>query len=378
MKKKSGRILLIIFIIVSGVYMITSITGYNYIYKALFYNYANIDDYKIFYNRTVESGVPQPIPLSGHYHNHKLSESLSAELDSLKTVAFLLVQNDSIQFEKYWDDYSDTSYSNSFSIAKSIVSILTGVAIKEGYIHSLDQPVSDFLPQFKIGDKSKIKLKDLLTMTSGTNWDEGYSSLLSSTTEAYYGTDLLSLISDVNVVNEPGTLWRYKSADTETMGLVLEKATGKNLSKFASEKLWKPIGAVRPALWSLDEKLGDEKAYCCFNSNARDFAKIGQLYLDSGKWNGNEIIPIDYYLNSIQPVNVKDEDGNDCNYYGYYWWLLPEYPGVFYARGILGQYIIVIPQKNAVIVRLGEERGRIQNQSYREVYDMVDWVLKNY
>ena len=164
--------------------MITSVLGYNYIYKALFYNYANIDDYKIFYNRTVESGVPQPIPLSGHYHNHKLSESLSAELDSLKTVAFLLVQNDSIQFEKYWDDYSDTSYSNSFSIAKSIVSILTGVAIKEGYIHSLDQPVSDFLPQFKIGDKAKIKLKDLLTMTSGTNWDEGYSSLLSSTTEA--------------------------------------------------------------------------------------------------------------------------------------------------------------------------------------------------
>lgn len=375
---KLKKILLALFIVSSLTFFITSVTDNNYLYKALIYNYANIDDYKIFNNRIVAAGIPQPFPYSKNYQSIKLSDSLSKELDHLHSVAFVVLQNDSLAFEKYWDDYSDSSYSNSFSVAKSIVSILTGIALKEGYIKSLDEPIADFLPQFKEGHKKNITIKNLLTMSSGTDWDESYSSLLSPTTKAYYGSDLLPLVCDVNVVKKPGTLWRYKSADTELMALVLQKATGKNLSEFASEKLWKPLGAVHEAVWSLDKRQGNEKAYCCFNSNAKDFARIGQLYLDSGKWNGNEIVSKDFFLQSVSPVNIIDDEGNNCNYYGFFWWLLPEYPGVFYARGILGQYIIVIPEKKTVVVRLGEQRGEIENQSYTEVYDIVKWVMQNY
>ena len=127
------------------------------------------------------------------------------------------------------------------------------------------------------------------------------------------------------------------------------------MSEYASEKLWQPLGAEHPALWSTDKNNGNEKAFCCFNSNARDFARIGQLMLDSGKWKGMPIIDSAFYVQSVTACNIPDDDGLDCDYYGYQWWIRPEFPGVFYARGILGQYIIVIPSKKTVLVRLGPQ-----------------------
>jgi CubicO group peptidase (beta-lactamase class C family) len=160
------------------------------------------------------------------------------------------------------------------------------------------------------------------------------------------------------------------------LGLIVEKATGKSLSRYASEKLWQPLGAEHPALWSTDKKDGVEKAFCCFNSNARDFARIGQLMLDSGRWKGNEIISPDYYAQSITPCNIPDNSGQPVNYYGYQWWLCPSFPGVFYARGILGQYIIIIPSKNMVVVRLGHKRsGNRVNGLLEEVNALVNWGM---
>ena len=215
-------------------------------------------------------------------------------------------------------------------------------------------------------------------MSSGTDWDESYSSPFSTTTEAYYGTDLYKVATGVKGVLLPGVQWRYKSGDTELLGLVLEKATGKNLSEYASEKLWKPLGAEHPALWSLDKKDGREKAYCCFNSNARDFSRIGTLLLHKGNWKGNQLLDtsvIDLYTH---PLSIRDENDDTANYYGYQLWRLPDRNGVFYLRGILGQYVIVIPQKNVVVVRLGETRGEPIRHSYEEVYGIVDWVLKKF
>ena len=161
------------------------------------------------------------------------------------------------------------------------------------------------------------------------------------------------------------------------MGLILEKVTGKPLSEYASEKLWKPLGAEHPAKWSTDKKNGHTKSYCCFNSNARDFARIGQLMLDSGKWKGSEIISPDYYQKSITACAINDENGSSCSYYGYQWWLVPYKPGVFYARGILGQYIIIIPEKHIVVVRLGEKRGLIYKETVpQEVNDLIEWAYK--
>src|SRR5205823_14886354 len=179
------------------------------------------------------------------------------------------------------------------SMAKSITGLLIGAALKEGKIKSLQEPVGNYLYEFTSGDKAKVKIIDLLTMSSGSNWDESYGNPLSVTTELYYGHDAYKTATGVAIVQPPGTLHRYKSGDTQLLGLVLEKATGKSMSAYAAEKLWQPMGAEHAALWSTDHIGGTEKAYCCFNSNARDFARLGQLMLDSGRWQGNEIIPRD-------------------------------------------------------------------------------------
>jgi len=372
------RILAYILTAVIVVYVVTSVTGYNYLYKALWYNFADVDDYKIFPNRTVDKSASMRWVTGTNYNAVQPDLQLRKKLESLETLALVVVKNDTLVYEEYWDDFNKSSISNSFSIAKSVCGLLTGFAVQDGYIKSIDEPIGKYLPEFATGDKAKITIRHLLTMSSGTDWDESYSSPFSATTKAYYGNDLRKVVTAVNVKHTPGTFWEYHSGDTELLGLVLEKATGKRLSDYASEKLWRPMHAEYPALWSLDTDNGMEKAYCCFNATARDFARIGSLMLNKGKFRGTQLLDNKFVEESIKPCNVKDADGKPVGYYGMQWWLLPDRDGVFYARGILGQYVIVVPKKNIVVVRLGKKRGEPVNDSYDEVYALVDWVLKAY
>ncbi len=382
--KKLGKIVgigLLLIIAVFNIYVL--VTGKTYVYKALRYNFADIDDWKIFEQRQVDTSKPQPWRTSTQYNKRKVPAKLDSIHTALGTVAFLVVMNDSLQHEQYWESYSDSSISNSFSMAKSIISILIGIAYDEGKIKSLDQPVGDFLPSYKEGSKSKITIKNLLTMSSGTNWEESYSSPFSMTTEAYYGDNLKTLVDNLQTNSQPGQFYDYKSGDTQILSFVLQSATGVKVSTYASEKLWKKIGAEHPAYWSIDKTNGDEKAYCCFYSNARDFARIGKLYLNQGKWDSVQVVSSNYVKESLSPSLIKNKkDSSLVDFYGYQWWLVPSYRGVsfYYARGIGGQNIIVIPSKNAVVVRLGKKRGsKIGVAShYAETFTMVDWVLDAY
>jgi CubicO group peptidase (beta-lactamase class C family) len=352
------------------------ISGKTYLFKAVWHNFADIDDYKIFTSNTVTTGNVQPWNVSADYNKTSLPDNLKSLLENLGTIAVLVIKNDSVSFEEYWDGYSDSSYSGSFSMAKSITSLLIGAALKEEKIKSLDEPVGNYLPEFKEGEKAGVKIIDLLTMSSGSDWNESYWNPLSVTTELYYGSDVYKTATGVNIIKKPGTYFYYKSGDTQLLGLILEKATGKSLSAYASEKLWQPLGAEHAALWSTDHNDGNEKAYCCFNSNARDFARIGELMLDSGKWNGNEIITPDYYERSITPCMIPDGSGKPCNFYGLQWWIVPYEKGVFYARGILGQYIIVIPSRKEVIVRLGKHRSMTNiNTVPEEAAELIKWRM---
>jgi CubicO group peptidase (beta-lactamase class C family) len=352
------------------------VTGKTYLFKAVFYNFANIDDYKVFANRTVKTGMPQAWAVSASYNKGTCPDSTLQLLESLGTVGLLVVKNDSLLYERYWEGYSDSSRSGSFSMAKSIVSLLIGAAIKEGKIQSVNDAVGKYLPEFASGDKAKVRIVDLLTMSSGTDWYESYANPLSITTEAYYGSDIYTTATKVKMKDAPGTLHYYKSGDTQLLGLILEKATGSTLSDYASQKLWQPLGAEHPALWSTDTENGHEKAYCCFNSNTRDFARIGKLMLDSGKWKGTTIIDSAYYAASIKACGIKDTKGNACDYYGYQWWIDPLHPEIFYARGILGQYIIIIPSKKTIIVRLGKMTSPIREHTVpKEVRYLINWGL---
>ena len=355
------------------------LSGKTYLFKAAYHNFSAIDDYTIFENNKVaKAKVVKPWPLADQYNQQAYPDSLNHLLEALRTVGVLMIKNDSILFEKYWDGYSDSSLSGSFSVAKSITSILIGVAIKEGKIKSVDQPVGDFLPAFAIGDKAAVKIKDLLTMSSGTDWNESYWKPLSVTAEAYYGSDLVKPATEVKMDTQPGSFHKYKSGDTQLLGLILEKVTGKKLSEYAAEKLWQPLGASHDALWSTDDTNGNTKAFCCFNTNARDFARIGKFMLDSGKINGVPVIDSAYWKQSITACNIKDEKGLDCIYYGYQWWIDPQHPEIFYARGILGQYIIVIPSKKIVIVRLAHKASKERVLTVpKEVRALINWGLNS-
>ncbi len=347
----------ILFLVVTALLLVYLLIP-TYLRNALTYYTADIDDYTIFENRPVMNASVQPWAEGEGYNKHVLADSLETRIEKLNPVAFLVSQNGQLVYEQYWDGYNAESYSNSFSMAKSIIGLLTGIAVQEGYIKSLDEPVGNYLPAFKEGTNKELTIRDLLTMSSGLNWDESYGSPFSVTTKAYYGEDLPALVNDLKVIETPGKRWEYLSGNTQVLALILEKATGQRVSEYASEKLWKPLGTSSPALWSLDEAEGTEKAYCCFNSNARDFARLGQLVLNEGRWNDTTLIDPAFLAEALQPAAyLTDDAGETVDFYGYQWWIV-NYKGreIPYARGILGQYIFILHDKNAVAVRLGHNR----------------------
>ena len=193
-------------------------------------------------------------------------------------------------------------------MAKSWVATLIGVAIKDGYIKSVNQKVGDFLPEFNDEPKSKITIKDLLTMSSGLDWDENYYNPIGQAAEAYYGDNLKEVGPKFKSIDFPGKTFIYHSSCTQILSFIIEKAVNKTISDYLSEKLWIPMGASKSATWSVDEN-GDEKAFCCINSNARSFAKIGRLYLNKGVYNNIRIIDSSFVKEAITPAKLVNKNG---------------------------------------------------------------------
>jgi CubicO group peptidase (beta-lactamase class C family) len=336
------------------------ITDTDYLIKAVRTIYlkghttAFLEDYKEFDNQTITASE-NPKPWSNHkdYNSVEETEILKKANKDWGTVAYVIIKNDSIWFEDYYDGFGEDSKSNSFSMAKSYVSGLMGKAIMEGYIESLDQPVCDFLPAFCDGKAAQMTVGDLSSMASGTNWDEAYYSPLSITTRAYFDDDLAKVMNGLKVVEEPGEGFKYSSGDTQMLAMVIEKATGKKLYKYLEESFWKPLGSENSTLWQVDSEDHDlVKAYCCIASNAKDFARFGKLYKDHGKWNGQQILDSAFVAKSITPRFPNSPE------YGYGWWMKDVNGKNFkMMRGHLGQYVIVQPEDNVIIVRLGHQKS---------------------
>jgi len=369
---------LFLFVILNG-YILVS--GKTYVYKALKIGYmrghntATIEDVQFFNTRVVESGTPDLWPQASDYNSTEISTSLREKLEKTQSIAFTVIQGDSIRYEEYWGIGSRTSRTNSFSMGKSIVSMLIGIAIDEGFIESVDQKVIDFIPEYdREGDhyNQEVSIKHLLTMSSGMNWHEDYYDPFGVTAESYFTKDIEALMFSIDFTEKPGEKWHYQSGSTQLMGVILARATGKSLSEYASEKLWIPMGASDDAEWMVDDINGVEKAFCCFNSNALDFARFGQLYLDNGKWNGQALVDSAYVAASI----IGDLEAH----YGYSWWLYPtahQYPA-FCMRGVNGQYVIVIPELDLVAVRLGHKREKRINKSTIDLSLYIEEIIKQY
>lgn len=264
-KKKNILRLLIALVVVIGV-VYASLPYYAR--QALIHWMPVIDDLETFHRHTVNHN-PDDVwhwPLSADCNRYQLAEKDAHYLDSLRTVSFLVIHRDSIVFESYRDGWNDTLTSNIYSATKTIVGLLAGIALDEGKIHSLDDPVSRYIPAYTKGMQADVTLRHLLTMSGGMAWDEAYASLFSVTTHGYYGNDLYDLVTSLEVVDRPGVQYSYRSGETQLLAFVIEAATGQTLSDYTEEKLWRPMQAERDAYWLLDKKDGDEKAFCCFHT----------------------------------------------------------------------------------------------------------------
>ena len=337
------------------------------------YTTAFLVDYKDFPNREIKKGIAQPWPISKDYNSVPVTATLEKTHKELQTAAFLIIQNDSLFHESYFDGYTKESKSNSFSMAKSVITMALGKAIMEGKIKSLNQKVIDFIPELKGEFAKEVTVGDLSSMASGLSWDEKYYSPLSIVTRAYFDDDLKKVMLGLEINEKPGQSFKYLSGATQLLAMCIEKATGEYLSDYVSKHFWQPMGAENEALWQLDhEPDGIEKAYCCIASNARDFARFGKLYLNNGSWNGQQILDSTFIKKSITPRFAESPE------YGYGWWL-HNFLGkdLYYMRGHLGQFVIVIPQDNLIIVRLGHLKG-IQTSFDPHSEDLYVYVEEAY
>lgn len=318
----------------------------------------DIDELNLFPYHQVPTAAPQPWPKSINYNRKQIDSNLLADFVKYQTVGYVILYRDSVLHEQYWEGYDEQSVTNSFSMAKSINAILIGIALKEGLIKNVNEPVGNYIPEFTKGEKAKITIAHLLTMGSGIDFVEGYGSPFDWPAEAYYGKDVNKLTLSSDVKEAPGKTWNYKGGDSQLLGMILKKATGKTVAEYASEKLWQPIGAETKAFWSTDEQ-GMEKVSCCFYSTAKDFARLAKLYLDSGNWQGKQLLDTTYVRASLTSANLVDvANGKQIDKYGYQWWLMNyQNHDIFYMRGIRGQYVFAIPDLDMIIVRVGHKRG---------------------
>lgn len=335
--------------------------------RYIWWNLADIDDYKKFPSVEIDNSdkvfeffYPEQnftFEIPEKYNGDKKPPDFESFLDKNKTVAFLVIRNDTLIYENYFRKYADSSVIQSFSTSKAFVSALVGIAMDEGYIYSTSQSITFFLKELENKPGfNKITIEDLLNMRSGIKYTEGYANPFGEIAKYYYGTNLEKFVTRLKIEEEPDTTYNYIGVNTLLLSLIVERATNTKLNEYTEAKLWKPLGMEYNATWSVDSKKNQTvKSFCCLNARARDFAKFGRLYLNNGNWNGEQIVTEKWVENSTSIIN----DSRDSQGYPYtYQWRVLE-NGSFFAKGILGQYIFVYPEKNLIFVRFGKKYAGI-------------------
>jgi len=270
----------------------------------------------------------------------------------------LVIKDGEIVLEKYALGRKPEDRWTTFSVAKSLTSILIGAAIKDGWIDSVYDPVTRYLPELKGTGYDGVSLHRLMSMTTGVKWNEDYanpkSDVAMASTGAFRGghpvgdNPLLNYMTTLKSEAAPGSKWVYKTGETDLAGLVLTRAlVGKSMSQYASEKLWAPFGMEQDAVWMLD-KAGIERGGCCMSAILRDYGRIGMFLLGGGEIDGKPVLT-DGYLDKATANRIPTESRGKDQSYGYFWW--PRVDGAGYAaRGIFGQGIEIYPEENMVIV----------------------------
>lgn len=387
--------------------------------RGIKYGNASVDDYAIFKQDTVVRGL-QTFRFADVQLNSTLIDTLKFDIylskaDTLLNLtlreamdyydipsAAIVIQNDTILFEHYSGGWDRDSQSCIFSVTKTVTSLLCGIALKDGYIKSLSDPVTDYVPELKDADPkfAQLKIEHLLDMTAGLKFNENYSwNPFSKMAKLYFGNNTLKVLKSLKFINTPGENFSYDSATTAILGLVIERATGQSYAQYLSEKVWQPLGMERDALIGLDSKKHHTaKSFAGLTTNVRDLAKIGKLFLNNGVYNGVQIVD-STFVNRCLSTHTAGISGKAQSEYSYswYWGIADEengkrkffntleelelyyknhpeksvrqikknlkngyfavlHNGGFWGFGLYGQVLYVNPSKNMIAVYLGADR----------------------
>lgn len=359
-------ILIYIFTFLVAVAAIFYFLGYSYIFSGISKTYlrgkmsANIDDGKFFRSNIIHTSKPVLWDEHPDYKKKDLPKNIVDDLVHSNTASFLVIKDGKLLHEQYWNGYNKLSKTNSFSMAKAVTVMLLGKALEEGKIKNIDVNFSELYEGFKNKPFGRdLNLKNLAQMESGLDWDENYKNPFLPNAKAYYGRSLVKATFSRRFKEKPGERFEYQSGSTQLLGFAVKKAINQSLSSYLSEKFWIPLGMEQNAEWSVDES-GMEKTYCCIHSNSRDFAKLGQLFIDDGKVGDEQILNLDFIEQMRTPTKKSDK------IYGMGLWINHDNPiKHYYFLGLQGQYIIMIPEHKMVIVRTGSynnlpktDRGR--------------------
>ena len=302
-------------------------------------------------------------------------------IDSSYTQGLLVLQNDTIRYENYWRGQKEDIKHIAWSMSKSYVSALFGIAMEEGYIKSIQQTVDEYLPELKGSGYEGVKIKDVLQMSSGVMFDETYSDPKSDINRYWkgfvFGRSQDKFASTLVNERPPGTYNHYVSINTHVLGMIIVKATGRSLTDYLQEKIWEPIGAEFDAYWLADGK-GMEMALGGLNACLRDYAKLGRLYLNKGNWEGQQIVPLTWFEASTRSSeeHLQSESQNSGHPgigYGYQWWLLDGNEDEIIAIGVFNQHIYINLSANTVIVKNSANKNYYNEEDpYRNLFVHVE------
>lgn len=321
---------------------------------------------RVFPSRTVPRDGPvwafgqDPRPLPSTYAFDGAEHDLAAFLDRTVTTGLLVVHRGAITHEAYHLGADAASPFTSWSMAKSVLSALIGIALDEGHIASIRDPISQYVPALADSGYGDVPIGDALTMSSGVAFDEDYDNPFSDINMLFIRAMAMSVpveetIAGLQASRAPGTFNDYVSSDSMALGLVLEAATGMPVAEYLASRLWGPMGAEADAFWSTD-RTGREFALCCLNATLRDYARFGRLYLEGGARDGRQIIPAGWITASVTPeaahLQPGDNPGSSWTFgYGYKWWIPEDPQGDYTAIGVWGQYIYIDPAREVIIVK---------------------------
>jgi len=382
--KTLGKVALVILVALVGLVGLVLVWAFlsypaEYVMRGIRWGDADVYDYQKFPARSVAANPspfqfeeePADAMVQALFELNPAINDLGDFLEQNNTQAFIVIQNDAILYEKYFNGASRDTIVTSFSVAKSFTSALIGTAIADGFIQNVDDPITDYIHELAERDPAfaNITIHDLLRMSSGIKYRETWF-LNGDDTKTYYYPDLRHLaLEETTVIETPGSYFLYNNYHPLLLGMILERATGIPVAAYLEAKIWQPIGMEFDGSWSLDsESTGFEKMESGINGRAIDFAKFGRLYLNNGNWDGTQVVPADWVAKSTRPDASHISGGyypdefifkSGDGYYGYLWWGIrrEESNYDFVALGNHGQFIYVSPKKNLIIVRNGESYG---------------------